>query len=101
MMTLLERTDLVLGRGRRDFGSVCFLLVGRRMPLGDGVKDDLGRERRHLSKLRITNHLSLNSLPLRLQMVFYLLQLSTKLLPPPAAGRGRGIGVGVSACLQY
>ena len=46
------------------------------MPLGDGVKDDLGRERSHLSKLRVTNHLSLNLLPLRLQVVFCLLQLS-------------------------
>ena len=41
----------VVGRSRRDFGSV--LLVSRGMPLRDGVKDDLGRERSHLSKVRI------------------------------------------------
>src|SRR5262244_1147929 len=73
VMTFPERTDVVLGRSRRDFGSV--LLVARRMPLGDGVRDDLGRERSHLSKVRITNHLAFNSLPLRLQVVFCLLQL--------------------------
>jgi len=44
--------------------------------LGDGVRDHFGRERSHLSKVRITNYLSLNSLPLRLQVVFCLLQLS-------------------------
>ena len=42
VMTFPERTDVVLGRRRRDFGSV--LLVARGMPLGDGIKDDLGRE---------------------------------------------------------
>jgi hypothetical protein len=47
-----------------------------RKPLGDGVRNHLGRERSHLSKVRITNYLSLNSLPLRLQIVFCLLQLS-------------------------
>src|SRR5262249_5225815 len=71
--TFPELTDVVLGRSRRDFGSV--LLVARGMPLRDGVKDDLGRERSHLSKVRITNHLAFNSLPLRLQVVFCLLQL--------------------------
>src|SRR5215469_16307438 len=47
-----------------------------RKPLGDGVRDHFGRERSHLSEVRITNYLSLNSLPLRLQVVFCLLQLS-------------------------
>jgi hypothetical protein len=75
VMTFLERAHVVR-RSRRDFGSACSLLIARGMPLGDGVKDDLGRERSHLSKLRITNHLLLNSLPLRLQMGFYFLQLS-------------------------
>jgi hypothetical protein len=46
------------------------------MPLGDGVKDDLSRERSHLSELRVTNHLSLNPLTLGLQVVSYLLQVS-------------------------
>src|SRR5262245_56031792 len=69
----LTAVNVVLGRSRRDFGSV--LLVARTMPLGDGVKDDLGRERSHLSQVRITNHLALNSLPLRLQVAFRLLQL--------------------------
>src|SRR5262245_63742772 len=73
VMTFPELTDVVLGRSRRDFGSV--LLVARGMPLRDGVKDDLGRERSHLSKIRITNHLAFNSLPFRLQVVFCLLQL--------------------------
>jgi hypothetical protein len=41
-MTFPERTDVVLGRSRGDFGSV--LLVARGMTLGDGIKDDLGRE---------------------------------------------------------
>src|SRR5215471_1082901 len=41
-----------------------------RKPLGDGVRNHLGRERSHLSKVRITNYLSLSSLPLRLQIVF-------------------------------
>jgi hypothetical protein len=74
MITLPGHADGVLGRSRRDFGSV--LLVARGMPLGDGVKDDLGRERSHLSKVRITNRLALNSLPLRLQVAFRLLQVS-------------------------
>src|SRR6185437_11391890 len=69
----LAAVNVVLGRSCRDFGSV--LLVARGMPLGDGVKDDLGCERSHLSKIRITNHLALNSLPLRLQVAFRLLQL--------------------------
>jgi len=76
VMTFPERTHVVLSRSRRDFGSAWFLLVARGMPLGDGVNDDLGRERSHLSKLHVTNHLSLNPLPLRLQVVFCLLQLS-------------------------
>ena len=46
------------------------------MPLGDGVKDDLSRERSHLSELRVTDYLSLNLLPFRLQLAFYLLQRS-------------------------
>src|SRR5215831_2145285 len=75
-MTFPECTDVVLGRSRRDFGSVCFLLVARGVPLGDSVKDNLGRGQSRLSKVRITNHLSLNSLPLRLQIAFCLLQLS-------------------------
>src|SRR5262249_9501218 len=75
VMTFPERTDAVLDRSRRDIQSVCFLLVARGMPLRDRVKDDLGRERSHLSKVRITNHLALNSLPLRLQVAFRLLQL--------------------------
>ena len=44
--------------------------------MGDGVRDHFGRERSHLSKVRITNYLSLNSLSLRLQIVFCLLQLN-------------------------
>jgi hypothetical protein len=35
----LTAVNVVLGRSRRNFGSV--LLVARGMPLGDGVKDDL------------------------------------------------------------
>src|SRR5262245_46708373 len=62
------------GRSRSDFGSA--LLVARRMPLRDGVKDNLGREQSHLSKVRIANCLTFNSLPLRLQIAFRLLQLS-------------------------
>src|SRR5262249_3055310 len=69
-----QHINVVLGRSRRDFG--CVLLVARGMPLRDGVKDDLSRERSHLSKVRITNHLALNSLPLRLQIALRLLQLS-------------------------
>src|SRR5207253_2674471 len=53
-----------------------FLWVARGMPLGDSLKDDLSRERGHLRELRVTNHLSFNLLPLRLQLAFYLLQLS-------------------------
>src|SRR5215471_7396502 len=74
VMTFPERTDVVLGRSRSDFGSA--LLVARRMPLRDGVKDNLGREQSHLSKVRIANCLTFNSLPLRLQIAFRLLQLS-------------------------
>ena len=76
VMTFLERTHVVLGRGHHDFGSAWFLPVNRGMPLGDGVKDDLSRERSHLSELRVTNHLSLNPLPLGLQVASYLLQVS-------------------------
>ena len=47
VMTFPERTHVVLGRSRGDFGSV--LLLARGMPLRDGVRDDLGRERSHLS----------------------------------------------------
>src|SRR5262245_21526808 len=63
VMTFPERTDVVLGRSRRDFGSV--LLVARRMPSGDSVRDDLGRGGSHQSEVGITNRLSLNSLSLR------------------------------------
>jgi hypothetical protein len=35
VITFPERTDVVLGRSRGDFGSV--LLVARGMPLGDGT----------------------------------------------------------------
>jgi len=86
-MTFPERSDVVLGRSRSDFGSAWFLLLARGMPLGDGVKDDLGRERSHLSKLRVMNHLSLNPLPLRLQVVLCLLQLSDQ--PIRLSCRGR------------
>ena len=75
IMIFLEHTRVVSGGGHRGFGSAR-LPVDRGMPLGDGVKDDLSRERRHLSKLRVTNHFSLNPLPLRLQVVSYLLQVS-------------------------
>src|SRR5262245_52756914 len=74
VMTFPERTDVALGRSRRDFGSV--LLVARRMPLGDGVRDDLGRGESHQSEVGVTNRLSLNSLPLRYQIVSGVLQLS-------------------------
>ena len=73
VMTFPERTDVVLGRSRRDFGSV--FLVARRMPLGDGVRDDLGRGGSHQSEVGITNRLSLNSLSLRYQIVSCVLQL--------------------------
>jgi hypothetical protein len=63
VMTLPERTDVLLGRSRRDFGSVLLLAGG--MPLGDSVKDNLGRSQSHLSEVRVANHLFLNSLPLR------------------------------------
>ena len=76
MMIFLEHTHVVFGRSHRGFGSAWFLPVDRGMPLGDGVKDDLSRERSHLSELRVTNHLSLNPLPLGLQVVSYLLQVS-------------------------
>src|SRR5215469_7706149 len=74
VITFPERTDVVLGRSRRDFGSV--LLVARRMPLGDGVRDDLDRGGSHQSEVGITNRLSLNSLSLRYQIVSCVLQLS-------------------------
>src|SRR2546430_6710136 len=74
MMTFPECTDVVLGRSRRDLGSV--LLVARRMPLGDGVRDDFGRGGSHQSEVGITNRLSLNSLSLRYQIVSCVLQLS-------------------------
>jgi hypothetical protein len=80
VMTFLERTYVVLGRGHHDFGSPCFLWVACGMPLGDGVKDDLSRERSPLSELRVTNHLPLNLLPLPLQLAFCLLQLSDQLI---------------------
>src|SRR5215471_19321066 len=73
MMIFLERTHVVLGRSHGDFGSAWFLWVAHGMPLGDGVKDDLSRERSRLSKLRVANQLSLNPLPLRLQLAFYFL----------------------------
>src|SRR5262245_45628248 len=76
MAILLERAHVVLGRSHRDFGNAWFLWVARGMPLGDGIKDDLSRERSHLSELRVTNHFSFNPLPLRLQLAFYLLQLT-------------------------
>jgi hypothetical protein len=75
-MTFLERTHAVLRRGHHEFGSAWFLWVACGMPLGDGVEDDLSRERSHLSELRVTDYLSLNLLPLRLQLAFYLLQRS-------------------------
>ena len=74
VMTFPERTDVILGRSRHDFGSV--LLVARRMPLGDGVRDDLGRGGSHQSEVGVTNRFSFNSLPLRYQMVSCVLQLS-------------------------
>src|SRR5262245_3762748 len=77
VMTFPELTDVVLGRSRRDFGSV--LLVARGMPLRDGVKDDLGRERSHLSKVPITNHLAFNSL-LRRERLGCLREVSAKTL---------------------
>ena len=46
------------------------------MPLGDSVRDDLGRGRGHLRKGRITHCLSLYPLPFRLQMTFSFLQVS-------------------------
>src|SRR5262249_721947 len=73
-MTFPERTDVVLGRSRRDFGRV--LLVARRMPLGDGVRDDLGRGGSHQSEVGITNRLSLNSLSLRYQIVSSVFHLT-------------------------
>src|SRR5262249_57711058 len=72
--TFPEGPDVVLGRSRRDFGSV--FLVARRMPLGDGVRDDLGRGGSRQSEVGITNRLSLNSLSLRYQIVSCVLQLS-------------------------
>src|SRR5215831_4371932 len=74
VMTFPERSDVVLDRSRRDFGSV--LLVARRMPLADSVRDDLARGGSHQSEVGITNRLSLNSLPLRYQIVSCVLQLS-------------------------
>jgi hypothetical protein len=52
------------------------LLAARGVPLGDSVKDDLGRDRSRLSKVCIPNHLSLNSLRLQVKVVSPLLQLS-------------------------
>jgi hypothetical protein len=71
---------LFLGRSHHDFGTAWFLWVARGMRLGDGVKDDLGRERSPLSELRVTNHLPLNLLPLPLQLAFCFLQLSDHLI---------------------
>jgi hypothetical protein len=57
--------EALSGRSRL-VGSFCVLLVVRRVPLGDGVNDDLGRDRSRLSEVRITNHLLLNALALGL-----------------------------------
>jgi hypothetical protein len=69
-----QRTDVVISRSRREFRSI--LLGARGVPLGNGVRDYLGRGRSHQSKVCITNSFLLNSLPLRQQIVFCVLQLS-------------------------
>src|SRR6516165_3876460 len=87
VMTFPERTDVVLGRSRRDFGSV--LLVARRMPLADGVRDDLARGGSHQSEVGITNRLSLNSLSLRYQIVSCVLRAGPPRPAFPASRRRR------------
>ena len=51
-------------------------MVTRRVPMGDGIQDYLCRGRSQLSKVRKTERFLLNSLPLRLQIVFCLSHLS-------------------------
>jgi hypothetical protein len=53
--------------------------VARLAPSGDGIKDDFYRGRSHLNEVHVVSRLSLNSLPLGLQKIFYLLQLTHQL----------------------
>ena len=55
----------------------CLLVVAQRMPLGNGIRDDLGRGRSHQSKGCVTNRLSCKSARKRRQILRVLTLFSS------------------------